>query len=518
MGLVLERPWRTQPPAAAALREQLRPYLSASILGGSPIFDGCGPVTTAGGIVRNPGPQGLAWIGDATDNIASATPVVDGSIDTAVDALFTFACVFRKIGTAVDTNHIAGYGSSGGSGGNTLFRIIGGATATMIRLQFQTGSGTIIYNTDSSAASINDGQFHCAIITAPFTASGDVLRYYIDGKTAGTVSRLVGLANTTFNRVSVGGTVRAGAGTTFGGFEVAAFVALRGIIMPEAWCLEASRLPNVWGALFEDRIIDVPEGAAGAGNTIAVPAGSLTLTGFEPTVTATANQVVEVPAGILTLAAQTPTVASSDHQTISVPAGTLTLTANAPTVVATENQLISVPAGALTLTGFEPTVTASDHQTVAVPAGTLTLTGYAPTVAVSDASAIQVPAGSLTLTGFAPTVAVSENNAISVPLGTLTLTGNAPTVVATDPQLIAVPAGTLTLTGYAPTVSNTGVNNLIAVPLGTLTLTGGTPVVRVSTDADVFLDRFAARSRITQSAHFGSRITTQVGLRSSLKD
>lgn len=270
--------------------------------------------------------------------------------------------------------------------------------------------------------------------------------------------------------------------------------------------------------LFEPRRIIVPVTVAGAGNTIAVPAGSLTLTGFAPTVTATANQVVAVPAGTLTLAPQTPTVTSSDHQTISVPAGTLTLTANAPTVTASENQSISVPAGALTLTGFEPTVTATAHQVVAVPAGTLTLTGYAPTVAVSDASAVQIPAGALTLTGFAPTVAVSANNTISVPLGTLTLTGNAPTVVATNPQLISVPAGTLTLTGYAPTVSSTGVNNLIAVPRGTLTLSGHAPVVRVSADADVFIDRFAARSRITQSLRFGSRITTQVGLRSSLKD
>lgn len=250
---------------------------------------------------------------------------------------------------------------------------------------------------------------------------------------------------------------------------------------------------SLW-EIYEARRIPIPVAAAGAGNTIAVPAGSLTLTGFAPTVAASANQVVEVPAGTLTLAGQTPTVTSSDHQTISVPAGTLTLTANAPTVTASENQSISVPAGALTLTGFEPSVLNGAQQVV------------------------QVPLGTLTLTGQAPTIAVSANQVIAVPAGTLTLAGQTPTVVATNPQLISVPLGTLTLTGLTPTVSNVGVNNQISVPRGTLTMSGYTPIVRVSTDADVFLDRFAARSRITQSLRFDSRITTQVGLRSSLKD
>lgn len=342
------------------------------------------------------------------------------------------------------------------------------------------------------------------------TISGAAARYYIDGKldASGAVGTITG---TKTSLITSGLRPEDSAGFVGDIFLSAVFN--RALLPSEVADLAA----NPW-QLLEPRRIIVPVAAAGAGNTIAIPAGGLTLTGFAPTVTATANQVVEVPAGTLTLAAQTLTVTSSDSQTISVPAGTLTLTANAPTVVASENQSISVPAGALTLTGQTPTVTATAYQVVEVPAGALTLTGYAPTVSVSDASAVQVPAGTLTLTGFAPTVAVSANNAISVPLGTLTLTGQAPTVVATDPQLISVPAGALTLTGYAPTVSNVGVNNQILVPRGTLTLTGGTPTVRVSTDADVFLDRFAARSRITQSLRFGSRITTQVGLCSPLKD
>lgn len=285
----------------------------------------------------------------------------------------------------------------------------------------------------------------------------------------------------------------------------APFVALSGLSGPE---------------LFTPRKLFIPGAAAGGGSpqTVSVPLGSLSLTGFAPTVTATAGNAIAVPLGTLTLTAQTPVVTSSANQAISVPAGTLTLTANVPTVVATANQLISVPAGALTLTGQTPTVTASANQAVAVPLGTLTLTSLAPNVLNGAQQVVQVPLGTLTLTGQAPTVAVSANQVIAVPAGTLTLAGQTPTVVATNPQLISVPLGTLTLTGLVPTVSNVGVNNQISVPRGTLTMSGYTPIVRVSTDADVFIDRFAARSRITQSLRFGSRITTQVGLRSSLKD
>lgn len=75
-----------------------------------------------------------------------------------------------------------------------------------------------------------------------------------------------------------------------------------------------------------------------------------------------------------------PVSAPSSGTTIAVPQGSLTLTGNAPTVVATANQRIAVPAGALTLTGNAPTVTTTANQLITIPAGTLTLTGYAPTV------------------------------------------------------------------------------------------------------------------------------------------
>jgi hypothetical protein len=136
--------------------------------------------------------------------------------------------------------------------------------------------------------------------------------------------------------------------------------------------------------------------------------------------------------------------------TVAVPAGSLTLTGIAPLVIAAVS--VAVPAGSLTLTGFAPTVSVSSATTVAVPAGSLTLTGFAPTVAVSGGSAsVAVPAGALTLTGFAPTVAAGSSASVLVPAGALTLTGFAPTITtAANPITVSIPAGTLTLTGFAP--------------------------------------------------------------------
>lgn len=409
-----------------------------------------------------------------------------------------FLTTFRT--TTTTANAVVGaLGSPNGSSGNTLFNayLTG---ASNVDCTFVFGNITTNQSMVASSVGLNDGRIHTLLaIAGPFASvSGTVVGHiYIDGRAVFKTSIggvTLGISHT-YDSVLAGGFRRGGTDgvyTTQGDVDnLAIFPILRWGMPSDAEALAISRRP---AAFIFPRRIWAPVAAAGAGNTIAVPAGSLTLTGFAPTVTATANQVVEVPAGALTLAGQTPTVTSSDHQTISVPAGTLTLTANALTVTASENQSISVPAGALTLTGFEPSVLNGAQQVV------------------------QVPLGTLTLTGQAPTIAVSANQVIEVPAGTLTLAGQTPTVVATNPQLISVPLGTLTLTGLTPTVSNVGVNNQISVPLGTLTMSGGTPVVRVSSDADVFLDRFAARSRITQSAHFGSRITTQVGLRSSLKD
>lgn len=116
----------------------------------------------------------------------------------------------------------------------------------------------------------------------------------------------------------------------------------------------------------------------GSGNTIAVPAGSLTLSAQTPTIVTTANNQIAVPLATLTLAAQTPTVIATANQLIAVPTGSLTLTGFAPTIV--NGVTIAVPAGALTLTGLAPTVLSTANMVINVPLGTLALTGFAPIV------------------------------------------------------------------------------------------------------------------------------------------
>jgi hypothetical protein len=83
----------------------------------------------------------------------------------------------------------------------------------------------------------------------------------------------------------------------------------------------------------------------------------------------------------------------ADHKSIAVPLGTLVLTGFAPTVTVGDAVVVDVPLATLTLTGNAPTVTASDHQTVSVPLGELVLTGFAPDVeATANVPAVVAPA------------------------------------------------------------------------------------------------------------------------------
>jgi hypothetical protein len=222
-----------------------------------------------------------------------------------------------------------------------------------------------------------------------------------------------------------------------------------------------------------------------AGNTVSVPFGSLTLTGFAPTVTSGAATVLPIPLGSLTLTGFAPTVdvtqdllipprtRTSVHRvaeprklsprwllnvsqtgpvTVSVPVGSLTLSGLAPAVVTSGSNAIAVPVGSLTLAGFAPAVNVSGNQTLAVPLGSLTLTGLAPAVVAGGGNAIQVPVGSLTLAGLAPTVAVGGNQVVAVPAGALTLSGLTPTVFASNRQVAIVSLGSLTLQGFGPSV------------------------------------------------------------------
>lgn len=152
--------------------------------------------------------------------------------------------------------------------------------------------------------------------------------------------------------------------------------------------------------------------SGGGGNTIAVPAGALTLSGQTPSVIATANNIVAVPAGALVLSGQTPSVVTTANNQIAVPLATLSLTGLAPTVL-TPN-VVLVPAGTLTLAGFAPLII--NGNTIAIPLGTLALAGQVPTVLTTANMVIDVPLASLTLAAFTPIV-IGDPTVISVGVG-----------------------------------------------------------------------------------------------------
>ena len=99
-----------------------------------------------------------------------------------------------------------------------------------------------------------------------------------------------------------------------------------------------------------------------------------------------------------------PSTSGATDATVTPGVGSLTLTGYAPTVTAQKNITVTPGAGSLTLTGFAPTVSATQSKTVLPGTGTLTITGYAPSVTVPTSVTVTPGAGALTITGYAPSV------------------------------------------------------------------------------------------------------------------
>ena len=210
---------------------------------------------------------------------------------------------------------------------------------------------------------------------------------------------------------------------------------------------------------------------AAAGDVTATPgAGSLTLTGQAPSVSASAS--VSPGVASLTITGYAPTVSAGSDATAAPGAGSLALTGLAPTVSASAS--VAPAAGAVVITGQSPTVAAS--ASVSPAAANLTLTGQAPTVAASSTATPGV--GGLTLAGNAPTVTASA--VVSPTPGAVVITGYAPAVSA---SVAASPAiAELVLTGHAPTVTaSSGAVDVTAAPdTGALVINGYAPDVTVT--------------------------------------
>ncbi len=271
----------------------------------------------------------------------------------------------------------------------------------------------------------------------------------------------------------------------------------------------------------------------GTNTDIAVPAGSLTLAGADPSLRY--DFVIDVPSGSLALSGQAPNAAIGGA--LPVPVGALALTGEAP--AASIGYGLPVPVGALAFTGEAPTLSETSNTTLAIPAGALTLAGgyngvafpgaetgalvfagQAPTVSVLSGVILNPPAGALTIAGNAPTLQYDIGRAI--PAGALTFAGQAPnasigymrpvpagalTLAGTNVSIAFIDPGwgVLTLQGYAPTLDIVagGSNVTIDVPVGALTLTGQAAVasIGIGRAADVGTLTFAGQAPVASVAY-----------------
>jgi hypothetical protein len=169
-------------------------------------------------------------------------------------------------------------------------------------------------------------------------------------------------------------------------------------------------------------------------NAIHPGTGSLTITGYAPTVTRTTASSYGVAHSYVTRGSQS--VVSWLNDGLGVDPGAIT-----------------PGTGSLAITGYAPTLVQTTNQAVAPGVGNLTITGYAPIVTRTANQSISPSVGNITITGHAPTLAQTANQALAPGTGSLTITGHAPTLVQTANQGVIPGTGSLAITGYAPVVA-----------------------------------------------------------------
>lgn len=450
----------TQPQGALRLSTAGRPPIAVAVpREGGMLIEARGlaermGVASGTGVRVAAGPLGLAVGSSATSINALRLHSVANQTNTVWErpsAQITMLALVLRRGNSVGNSSIFGNQSPSVSP-YTAYAIVDGSGIGTHRSEISTGTGTTTLDTGTMPTGTP-----CVLVS---TYDGATLRNYRNGLEVGSVAKTGTLvypsgANrgpAVGNLYDYPGQARSFVGDIY-------LVALWDVALSAAEVAAVSRSQHAPWQLFapETRRVWVP--SAGGGNTVSVPAGTLTLTGFAPTVTAPNPQAVAVPAASLLLTAFAPSVLTPNL--VSVPAAALTLTPYAPTVAATANKFINPPAAALTLTGYPPTVAAGGGTSISVPAAGLTLTGYVPTVTAGASATVAVPAAALTLTGFAPSVVLGAR--VAVPAGALTLTSFAPSVVTTTGSYVFPPAAALALTGYAPDVSN-GVSAIPTMP------------------------------------------------------
>lgn len=208
----------------------------------------------------------------------------------------------------------------------------------------------------------------------------------------------------------------------------------------------------------------------GANNGVNVPTGTLSLTAYPPVITVNGApalwepgrfSVVEVgttqPRRNLAAIYQGIISGPQTGQTVAIPAGSLNLLGFAPTIsqatpILTGQDLQEVTHAEV----WQPdrrsylySLAQPGSQSVNVPTGTINLTGFAPSISVTGT--VFVPQGNIALTAFAPVVSQQSSGRVDVPLGALTLTALPPVISVSG--TVFVPLAGMVLTAYPPRIT-----------------------------------------------------------------
>lgn len=198
-------------------------------------------------------------------------------------------------------------------------------------------------------------------------------------------------------------------------------------------------------------IVDNDSNWAGDGVSVPIPAGSMSLGGFIPTVQVTEDVAVEVGTGSLSMSGFIPTIQEGADVAVEVGTGSLFLSGFIPTIQTGADVSVNIPSGSMEIDGKIPTVTKTDNVEINVPIGAMSLDGFAPVAIITDNIEINVPIGSMSVTGFVPDVISISGIQIDIPTGNLSLAGLVPSV-ALGPFNANIPTGSLALAGFVPTI------------------------------------------------------------------
>lgn len=208
-----------------------------------------------------------------------------------------------------------------------------------------------------------------------------------------------------------------------------------------------------------------------SGTTILPPTGNLSLTAYAPTVQNSSDAMLVRPPTQY-VETQTQVVPSrwierswllraqaAPDTRISVPAGSLILTGYAPSISVGQLWLV-LPSD----DGWWP------EEVIQVKANPNYSFGLLAETASSFSFTAFIPPLSLSLTGFVPDSQTTGNGVTAnVPLAALTLAAFAPVTTQGNTTVVNVPVGQLVLQGFAPALIN--YNFVYSVPLATLNLT-----------------------------------------------